>query len=261
MTTKAPPWIHVPALMDGSNVVVPQFWLGEDVEYRRDGRCALSPAGYNSRMQLPTLAELRYAYCGRNPDGSFVSPDYKQSVRSMRGRGEWTSTFLRDGREAIENPENFVCRNGIWVVEGGKVSPVELPPDGWTLEYDKPTGFPSRTSQERRNAEGVFGNDASYFYRNTRGVRAVLRNFGLNDSGPFYVNASYGPADGDSYVGARSCRREPDTRNASVDVGQSMERRALPVYAMGQAEYDALLQLAQGNPQLEEILSRIRRQA
>ena len=169
MPTETQTKIHVPALMDGQRIIVPQIWLGRDIEYRTDSKSnALSAAEYNSQMQLPTLAEIRHAFFGG-------SNDYKQSALSKRGYGEWTSTFLRDGREAIERPENIVYRNGVWVVEGGKVTQVELPPDGWTLEYDKPTGFPSRTSSNRKDAEKVFGDDTSYFYAMRDGVRAVLR--------------------------------------------------------------------------------------
>jgi hypothetical protein len=186
--------------MDGKKVVVPQFWLARDVEYRTDGKNnALSAAECYSQITLPTLAELLGAFNR--------SKGYRQSVRAKLGYGEWTSTFLRDGRMAIETPENVVYRNGVWVVEGGKEIPVELPPDGWTLEYDKPTGFPSRTSQNRKDAERVFGDDTSYFYRNTNGVRAVLRDFALGDYGPFFVCADYVPNDRDSDIGGRECRR------------------------------------------------------
>ena len=193
--------LTVSALMDGDRVVVPQFWLGRDVEYRTDRKNnALSAAEYNSQMTLPTLAEVRHAFFGG-------SNDYKQSALSKRGYGEWTSTFLQDGKRAIERPDNVAYRNGVWVVDGGKVTQVELPPDGWTLEYDKPTGFPSRTSQKRKDAEAVFGDDTSYFYATRVGVRAVLRLFTLDDCGPFFVYALYGPDHRDSHFGGRACHR------------------------------------------------------
>ncbi len=203
MPTQTRADIYVPALMDGEKIVVPQFWLGKDVEYRQDRKrksSALSPAEYNSQMQLPTLAELRHAFFGG-------SNDYKQSALSKRGYGEWTSTFLQDGKRAVERPENVVYRNGDWVLEGGKVTPVELPPNGWVTEYDNPTGFPSRTSLKRKDAENVFGDDTSYFYRTTSGVRVVLRDFGPDDIGPFCVGAACGPGYKESGVGGRACRR------------------------------------------------------
>src|SRR3989338_1901956 len=200
MPTQTQTDIHVPALMDGEKIVVPQFWLGRDVEYRRDGNRNLSAAEYNSEMQLPTLAELKYAFFDR-------SNGYKQSVLSEGECGEWTSTFLQHGKKAVERPENVVYKNGVWVLEGGKVTPVELPPQGWTLEYDKPTGFPSRTSQKRKDAKKVFGDDTSYFYRTTSGVRAVLRSFLLDDGGPFFVDAVCEPGGGGSDIGRRACSR------------------------------------------------------
>lgn len=201
--------IHVPALMDGDRVVVPQFWLGRDVEYRKDREDNFfSAAEYNAQMQLPTLAELRHAFFDKNPDVSWVSPKYRKSVLSKRSYGEWTSTFLEDGKKAVERPENVVYRNGVWILEGGKVTPVELPPDGWTLEYDKPTGFPSRVSQKRKDAEKVFGNDVSYFYAARNGLRVVWRVFDLfGGVGPFGVLAIYEPANRPLIIGGRSCRR------------------------------------------------------
>ena len=207
MTTQTQIDINVQALMDRGKVVVPQFWLS-GIEYRTHSKkytlspdeYTLSPVEYNSQMKLPTLAELRHAFETNN--------DYKQSVLSTRGYGEWTSTFLKDGNIAIENPENVVCRNGVWVIEGGKVSLVELPPNGWVLEYDKPTGLPSRTSQKRKDAENVFGYDTSDFLASKKMVSAILREFDPGDRGPFNVFACCKPTDSGIYIGGRTCRRE-----------------------------------------------------
>ncbi|OGI15655.1 hypothetical protein A3K63_04455 [Candidatus Micrarchaeota archaeon RBG_16_49_10] len=191
--------IVVPQL---TRTIVPGVVLGREiVNYR------IQPNDSSVYGGAPTLAELRYAYFGKNSDGSFVSPEYRESVLSNRGRGEWTSTFLRDGREAVERPENVVYRNGVWVAEGGKVARLELPPEGWALEYDMPTGFPSRTSQKRKDAEKVFGDDTSYFWYNSKGLRAVLRGFGLSDFGPFCVVADFVPGDRGSGSGVRSASR------------------------------------------------------
>ncbi len=193
--------IFVPTL-----VIVPQVWLGADVEYRTDNNLALTAADYQ-QFKPPTLAELRHAFFDRNPDGTFVSPEYRQSVLSNRGRGEWTSTFLRDGTEAIERPERvfYDRKSGLWIAEGGSVSKVKLPYNGWAVEYDTSTGFPSRTSKNRRDAEEKFGDDASYFSSDRNGLRAVLRGFSPDD-GPFLVSAVR-PGYWYSYVGSRSCRR------------------------------------------------------
>ena len=233
MPTQTQTDIHVTALMDGEKIVVPQFWLGKDVEYRQDRKSnPLSAVEYNSQMTLPTLAELRHAFFGG-------SDDYKQSVLSKRGYGEWTSTFLRDGREAIENPANVVYRNGVWVLEGGKVTPVELPPDGWTLEYDKPTGFPSRTSQKRKDAKKIFGDDTSYFYRTTSGVRAVLRSFLLDDGGPFFVDAVCEPGGGGSGIGRRAGRRP---EQVAGQLATPLESGAEPTISMSMQAYVTLME-------------------
>src|SRR4030067_1130859 len=92
--------IFISALTDGSAVIVPQFYLGKDVEYRTG---SVSAAGYYKEIQLPALAELMHAF--------FTNNDYKQSVLSKRGYGEWTSTLLQDGKRIIENPENLAHRN------------------------------------------------------------------------------------------------------------------------------------------------------
>ena len=191
-------------------IVVPQVWLGKDVKYTRGRKDnALTAAEYHTKMQLPTLAELRHAFFGKNLDGSFVSDDYRQSVLSKRGYGEWTSTFLQDGKLVIERPERVFCyeKHGLRIAEGGKVTKVELPPVGWTLEYDNPTGFPSRTSQKREDAEKVFGDDTSYFYYSDNGLRAVLRCFDRSDIGPFYVDADFVPDSWGWGFGGRECRR------------------------------------------------------
>ncbi len=203
MTTQTD--IHVPALMNGEEIVVPQIWLGRDVEYRQiRGRTSLSADEYNREMQLPTLAELRHAYFDK-VDDRFVSPEYRESVQGKRGYGEWTSTFLRDGEEAIERPERITYdkKRGLWVVEGGKVTTVELPKEGWVVEYDKPTGLPSRTGRIE-DAEKVFGGDASYFYSRSRGLWVVLRSFDHGKLGPFYVHADYEPHGRASSVGGRA---------------------------------------------------------
>ncbi len=267
--------IHVPALMSSDRIVVPAFSLG-NVEYRTDNRgSAFSAQEYHEAMQLPTLAELRHAYFDKTLvldreksqfddygnvvvpayTNVWVSPEYRQSVLSNRGRGEWTSTFLRDGEEVIEKPVrvSYDKKHGLWTAEGGSRNRLELPPNGWTLEYDKPTGFPSRTSQTRKDAERVFGDDTSYFYANRNGLRAVLRSFLLGDDGSFYVDADYGPGSRNSNVGGRVCRRsEQDAKHLATSV------ESQPIYVMGQAEYDELARLAEKNPEAADLLSKIR---
>lgn len=200
--------IHIPALLEGKNVIIPEIYLGKDVKYRTKNKKSLSAAEYQ-KFNPPTLAGLRHAFFDKNDDNSFVSPEYRQSVLSKRGYREWTSTFLRDGKEAVERPEKVFYdeEHNLWIAEGGKVIKVELPPDGWTLEYDIPTGFPSRTSSKRKDAEKVFGDDTSYFWKSDNGLRVVLRDFALDDDGPFCVDADYEPDRRYSDIGSRSCRR------------------------------------------------------
>ena len=50
--------IHVPALMDGDKVIVPQFWLGRNVDYKTDGRQHLNAAAYQA-FSPSILAGLR----------------------------------------------------------------------------------------------------------------------------------------------------------------------------------------------------------
>src|SRR3989338_3873919 len=200
--------IHVPALMDGNRIVVPALIPANDVEYKTDGRQHLTAAAYQA-FNPSTLAGLRHAYFGKNHDGNFVAPEYRESVLSRHGGGEWTSTFLRDGRESIEQLGRgfYDDTHDLWVAEGGKATPVELPPNGWTLEYDKPTGFPSRTSQNIMDAKKIFGDDTSYFYATRNGLRAVWRDFALNGTGPFCVDADCEPDHRNSRIWGRACRR------------------------------------------------------
>ncbi len=181
--------ILVQALMEGDKIIVPQVWLSRGINYKTADGNPLTAADYQL-FKPPALAELRHAYFDKNPDGSWISPEYRQNVRSIRGHGEWTFTFLRNSKEAIERPEqiHYDQKRGLWLAEGGKVSRVELPPDGWALEYDKLTGLPSRTSENKDDAEKIFGEDNSYFYSNRSGLRAAVRDFGLISFGPFNIN-------------------------------------------------------------------------
>jgi len=113
-----------------------------------------------------------------------------------------------DGKVVIERPKKVKFRNGVWRAEGGKVTEVELPPEGWILEYDELTGLPSRTSPYKRYAERVFRDDTSYFSYYPDGLRAVIRSFGFGNNGPFHVLASYVPASNFTIVGVRSVSRQ-----------------------------------------------------
>ena len=62
-------------------------------------------------------------------------------------------------------------------------------------------------AKKRKDAEKVFGDDTSYFWYNSKGLRAVLRGFGLSDFGPFCVVADFVPGDRGSGSGVRSASR------------------------------------------------------
>ncbi len=182
---------------------LPGVVLGKKIENYR-----IAPEEPKVYKEAPTLAELRHAYF----DGvgeRFISPEYRDSVLSNKGCGEWTSTFLRDGKEAIERPENifYDCKNSVWIAEGGKVIPVELTLPGWVLEYDRLTGLPSMTLQNRKIAEKIFGDDVSYFSYSSHGLMAVMRFTAINHIGPFYLDATFTPEDSQGDIGVRSCRR------------------------------------------------------
>jgi hypothetical protein len=191
-----------PLIVDGVELL-PVFQMGDDIG--NYGRPPLDV--YKS---APTLAQHNHAFFGKNQNGSHVSPEYRNSVFSNKYRGEWTATFVRDGKEAVERPDTVFYRNDLWIAEGGKITKIELPPEGWALEYDKPTGFPSRTGS-REDAEKIFGNDASYFWYNNNGLRAVGRGFdGVgDDDGPFGVGADWQPDDRYDRVGSRSVVIQP----------------------------------------------------
>lgn len=185
--------------------------LSPNVEYRAESRGLPFSAAEYQRDDLATLALLRSAYFERNPDGSWLCPSYRESVLANRGYGEWTSTMLKDGKIVVENPEILLYKNCNWLVEGGRNTLVELPPEGWVLEYDKGTGLPCRTSRAKKDAENLFGEDASYFYggkrgffrRTKSGIDPVLRVSDFIDRGPFCIVVTKGLGSRYSHIGAR----------------------------------------------------------
>ena len=203
--------IYVPALIDGNLVKIPEFWLCKDIEYKSDSNGMLFSAAEYLDYNPPTLAELRHAYFDKNLDGSWISPDYRVSVLSKKSYGEWVSTFFQDGRRIIERPERVIYneKHELWIAEGGRVTPVEPPPNGWVLEYDKTTDFPSKTSRKRKDAEQIFDDDSSYFYRSVKGLKAI---FLATDIGPFYIDASHNPDHAHLFIGIRICHRSEQNK-------------------------------------------------
>ncbi len=187
--------IH-PLVIDG-NELLPAFSLGKEIS--RYGSSAVEV--YKT---APTLAQLRHAYA--------TNAEIRANVLANRSRGECTSTFLRDGKEAVEKPDEVVYENGLWVAKGGIVrtfdhfSEGRLPPNGWTLKYDYLTGFPCRTGS-REDAEKIFGDDASYFWIDEKYLQAFGRGFFSGHdkkSGPFDIRSFMRLNVGDVDIGSRS---------------------------------------------------------
>ncbi len=158
-----------------------------------DGKGKIRPNDPAVYRRGPTLAELLHAFFGRNPDGSWVSPEYRENMESESG--EFTSTFLQNGALSIERPESlsYDKKIGLWIAEGGNAVRIELPHDGWVVEYDEPTGWPSRTSPNKNDAKRAFGGDASYFSAIRKGLRAAAREYYVSDYGKFFINARFTP--------------------------------------------------------------------
>ncbi len=146
----------------------------------------------------PILPELRHA---------FTNEEIRRDIFENKTRGEWTSTFLRNTSEVIERPEKvrFDKKKDLWVIEGGQVYRVDLPPNGWALNYDQ-RGFPTATGS-KEEAERIFGEDASYFAVNRLdGLRPVWRDYGwyMDIGGPFCVVATWDPSCSSRDIGSRS---------------------------------------------------------
>lgn len=167
---------------------------------------------------------MRHAFFDKDEDGDPISPEYREDVYRNRDTAEWTSTFLEDGKKVIERPEIVIHNEKYgWVTEGGNIAYVDLPDSGFVLEYDKPTGFPSRTSPKKEHAERVFGEDASYFSANRDGLRVIRRE---ELAGPFSIDGSFEPYNYNPHTGGRSTNRSsqdwffPSTLTQSVILSQ-----------------------------------------
>ena len=217
--------IKVPILMDKDKVIIPEFWLGKDVEYKtltpkkaleyakktypssykkivsevekvfENSKISLSALYYNFSMNLPTLAESRHAL--------EVSKEYRD-ILERNDNNEWTSTFLKNGKKVIERPEIVIYKNGVWVTEGGIEHKVELPPDGWVTKYDKITGFPIQTLPNKEDAEKIFGKDTSYFDAVRKGLMVVYHYYSFHGRG---IHATHEPDHTTLGIGGRACRR------------------------------------------------------
>jgi len=232
MPAKSQTEIHVPALAENGKIIVPEFRLGELECRQDDWDKYISPAEWIKIKELPRLKELRHAFFDavdgtvitfeRNEKGKYVptrtdyvSTEYRQSVLSRPGLAEWTSTFVkprgphkgevippgyrpvtiinlnRKKDRLFKKPQ---ARDWEWQIEYGSRNAFDrlAPPLGWTLEYDKETGLPIKTSPKLKDAEEVFGGDVSCFLAEINGVETVMRSFKLNDNyGPFCIDTRY----------------------------------------------------------------------
>jgi len=203
--------ITIPSLVIGGREVVPVSSVSREILAYGTQPCLVYPVA-------PTLATARHAFFDRNPDGSCVCPEYRENVLGNKGKGEWFSTYLRDGKKAIVPERLFLHPMHGWVAEGSEQD-VELPrieseDRRWVLEYDKPTGFPSSVGT-KKEAQRVFGEDASRFWYNPNGLRAVCRFYGA-DYGPFFVGAGGGPDDRGDYLGVRLASRLSNTEGVAT---------------------------------------------
>ncbi len=203
---------YIPPLVESGKVIVPGANVG-GVEYRTRKVWFLErPLRIMEYQALnpPTLAQLRHAYFDKDASGKWACYEYRQIAREERN-SDLTSTFLLDGKQCVEHPTNLhrekTTYHGrerkVWIVEG-KVTSVELPPNGWILEFDKPTGLPSRTSYQYEDAEKIFGTDASAFRYSRKGLRAISRR-NLGFFGFFTVDATRNPL-APEFHGARACK-------------------------------------------------------
>jgi len=201
--------IHVPASTSRRGKVLrPEFWVADNISYLISSDHEPHSAAMYQEMKPPTLAEHVHAYFSKTGSGEFLCPEFRKNVRHHKGYGEWTSTFLKNGREMIERPDRvyYDLEINTWVAEGGKTRRIKLPETGWVLEFDKETGFPVRSTLNKADAHKIFGDDASFFNATRLGLAAVIRDYNMQ-LGPFCVLAHYGPGARVSYVGARSSRQ------------------------------------------------------
>lgn len=161
----------------------------------------IQPINARVYRDAPTLAELRHAF--------ETSPEYRTTVENTGGKGEWTSTFLENGKYLIERPQRIVYENGVWKAEKGER--IKLPiraslQNGWATKYFR--GFPVEVGS-KKDAERVFGKDRSYFWVNNNGLRAVLRlhDWLLVSNGPFSVDANFESDSRNDDVGVRAASR------------------------------------------------------
>ncbi len=216
---------YVPAGVAKGNVVMPQMFMSDVLLVQRagdgEGKKYLRACEYGF-WSRPTLAELTHGFFGKYLNGKFISRGLRENILEARD-AEWLATYaIKEGRKnrIISNPASvYQAKSGRWKTKGGEDVLVSYVPEGWPIARDTRTGWPLEISEEKEQATGVYGNDASYFVPNTADgqLSAVLRLFDFLDSGPFCVGAYCVPDYRSSDIGGRACRRlEQDAKHLAT---------------------------------------------
>ncbi len=148
--------------------------------------------------KAPTLAQLRHAY--------ETNPEIRKNIDRNLHEGEWTATFLRNG-EVVERPRRvyYDKKRRIWRADGGVVHNVDLPDEGWVLQYDPVTGLPTKTGPREESRE-IFGKE-SYFWVRYTDLVAIKREYGrrgiMDSDGPFGISAVWTPDFSRDWIGSR----------------------------------------------------------
>jgi hypothetical protein len=222
----------VPALIISKKKITSEVCLKRELRIQgtRGGKTwdAIEHQAFNP----PSLAILRHAFFDavdgtvikwkKDASGKYlperddyVCPDYRL-VAYQAGPAELTSDLLVDGDKLYHDywKNNYHWRDKTWDFGSKKPIPVELSDDGFVLEYDPYTGLPLKTSSNLPKAESVFGDDASYFRADRKGVRIIVRRFVPEHlplqlgKGPFSIEAVDEPFWPCYNIGARKSRQE-----------------------------------------------------
>jgi len=274
--------VTIPALVVGGRIAIPEMRFGKYLECADGSRENGSSCFQYQRISPPTLAEIMYAFYGAAGymeveavgEGTFSigfadtgSDEYRKNVFLSDGEGEWTSTFVQNRIKKrgevvpngyrpvriINRPDRifFDEKREIWIVKcinPERIFDVLEPPEKWITEYDLRTGYPTKTSRNRSDAEKVFGDDASLFFRSDNKLRGVFRKTDIEKGkGPFCICAISQPSVRYSHIEARWSREE---RYGSETPGKIMTVRRLIKKASTPAVYDRCFLSFEGVPQV-----------
>ncbi len=213
--------IYIPELLDPQgNEIVPASRLGKLTFRKDDPEHYKTPSGKSYRVPFsvltyqecdpPALAILRHAFFDKHKDGSYVSPEYRKDFSSNYCVSEYTCTFreIRDLKSCEKLPAEYkpiriINKPMHVVIDSSRIEldmydpnnafDLQEPPMGWVTKYDLRTGYPLETSEDKKDAKRIFGQDASYFFPigatgQDDQVSAVYISCNLDDRfGPFYI--------------------------------------------------------------------------